>query len=317
LNNNRSTLLNLGNNLAQVVSFEKSAKKIKFLKEMLSREITDAAYVKEYCKINEIRNIYGCDAVATQIENATNCSALNRLGPTIACQLNDSLKDLANNTARNIFFANIVTIAMEFFQVYLLIDEISKATNVIRDESKFREIERLLSVIESDLAKLLADSQKDISGLSESKKDKFHSALNLKNAKILNKIGEIREKLNTIEIELNNARSKLEISGQTAWVNTAKASINFVANAVNMATYFKYLNPSNMFMGAFGLVGWVAIGALNVNAYMITQERLIEIRSEFDKIYAFRRDLQDLERRLREINPQSESEYNILILFYF
>ena len=66
LNNNRSTLLNLGNNLAQVVSFEKSAKKIKFLKEILSREITDAAYVKEYCKINEIRNIYGCRLVGKQ-----------------------------------------------------------------------------------------------------------------------------------------------------------------------------------------------------------------------------------------------------------
>jgi len=287
------------NNLKEAIKFENWAKKIKQLTEIISKN-NEIEYVREYCRNNEIRNMYGCSSIVDQIEKAPCCEALNCTVPSITSQLDQKFREMANETARNTFLANIAVLSIEYFQIYCLKDEINKATNVIRDERQFSRIEQDLPNIESDINSLISYSQKDISKLSESKKNKFYSEVNKRIAKINNKLSETRTKLSGIEINLGRVRTTLELKSKEAWLGVAKSGVNLLSNSVNLATYWPYLNPSNMILGVGGILGWIGVGALNAHAYKITQERLNELAAGFAKVDELRNTLDALQNRLDE-----------------
>ena len=183
--------------------------------------------------------------------------------------------------------SNVATV-LQVLQLYRTWEAISAASNVIEDESKFKVINANLQKMESMVEKFveICETQPEDTTIPamERKIDKlYHSTTS---------------KICDIRLEINGHIQELDIFSSSAAVDSVYNTVTAVAKGYQLWSTFENLSSLSKFFGVMSLGFSSILGVWNAAVFLISKEKLKELRKDVRNVNHLKETLDDLQEMM-------------------
>lgn len=220
-----------------------------------------------------------------RIENA------DAIKKSIIDQMTKTQTQFANDLMESSVKCNLVVIVVQVIKLYCVWQEISSAANLVRDPHKFQQIEQGVAELRSKLI--------EAQNMMDENKAEIVQRLCREMTRTYNKtIGLV----NKLEVKINNMEQKLMLYQQQQVFDGISNTTMTISSGIQLLTLFSSLNTGLKIAGTLVTAAFAFLTAANVVTYMVTKDRIQEIRAELAKVTAFADELDALSDSLDDID---------------
>ena len=186
--------------------------------------------------------------------------------------LKDQQQQQSDNLIVRMIETNCIAAAGQFFKIYSAWNTIKAASNVIEDKNKFTVINEKLQRMESMVIELVR--------ICETHSEDMKTSVMGKMAKINSCATKIITKINGIGIKINGHVKDLQSTTDHAAVDAVANSFTALSQGFQLWSTFQQLSSPTKWLGIFNVAMQSAFGLLHGAVFLISQDKLKELRKD-------------------------------------
>lgn len=215
-------------------------------------------------------------------------------GENIKTQILNVLKDQQRQASDNLILkmtkVNCVAATIQLMKIYMAWKTISAASNVIKDKNKFTLINKNLQRMESMVMELveICETQPEDKSI-----DRRMTKINTLFTSTISKISDV-------EVKINGHIQRLELTADYAAVDVVSNSVTALSQGFQVWSAFGELSSPTKWLGIFNVAMHGVFGLANAAVFLISQDKLKELRKDLREAVYLRETLDDLRQQAED-----------------
>ena len=199
----------------------------------------------------------------------------------------DKQREASNNQIKNMMKANAVAAVVQLVKIYIAWKSISAASNVIEDKNKFVQINKNLQRMETMVIELVEICETQLEDKS----------IDRRMTKINSLFTSTISKISDITLKINGHIQRLDLISDYAAVDVVSNAVTAVSQAYQLWSLFENLSSPSKLLGALSVATYGVFGVANVAVFVISQDKLKELRKDLREAVYLRETLDDLRQQ--------------------
>ena len=215
-------------------------------------------------------------------------------GENIKTQILNVLKDQQRQASDKLIVkmakANGVAATIQLMKLYYAWKTISAASNVIEDKNKFTLINKNLQRMESMVMELveICETQPEDKSI-----DRRMTKINTLFTSTISKISDVT-------VEINGHIQRLELTADYAAVDVVSNSVTALSQGFQLWSAFEELSSPTKWLGILNVAMNGVFGVANAAVFLISQDKLKELRKDLREAVYLRETLDDLRQQAED-----------------